>query len=128
LRIPASAQAPVSASQATVTRILTLACHLAQSLSQLVHIPMDATALLALSALLQTVTLAIPTLASQTVLEIHPLQMLANALVLLNVFQASVTLIQTPVHLHAPSLNNLAFTALDATVLTMMNVPPKTVI
>jgi hypothetical protein len=68
-----------------------------------------------------SVTLAIPTLASQTVLEIQTLQMRANALVLLNVFQASVTLIQTPVCHLALFLSKQVRILLDATA----QVPPS---
>jgi hypothetical protein len=125
---PASAQAPVSASQDSVTLLPTLACHLAQFPNQQVHIPLDATARATLNALLTTVTLEILTFVFQTVLEIQTLRIRVNARVLLNVFRASVTLLQTPVPHHAPSLNNLDLMVLDATVLAMVNAPPETVI
>ena len=120
-RTLANVQAQVSASQPSVTQLLTPACHLAQFLSQLVHIPSDATALATPNASLATVISETRTIAFPTVLETPTSLILANAQALLNVSQVSVILLLTLAHLLARSLSKLDPTVLDAIALAMVN-------
>ena len=128
LRILANVQAQVSASQASVTLLLTPACLLAQFQSQLAHIPLDVTAQATPSVSLATAILETRTIAFLTVLETQTSLILANAQVLLNVSQASVILLLTLAHLLVPSLSSLDLMPLDATVLAMASVRLATAI
>ena len=119
--ILASAQVLLNVTPSSVTQLLTPACHLAQFLSQLVHIPSDATALATSNASLATVISEIRTIAFPTVLETPTSLILANAQALLNVSQVSVIQLLILAHLLVRSLSKLDPTVLDAIALAMVN-------